>query len=140
MSEKDGKNWGKIEDINTLDVSSLGPASGISKRIIFGPDCFWEDWAARHFIIEPGNAVSMHSHDWEHLSISLAGHGAFAVEGEPDYDMPAGSWARIPAGVKHSFKNIGDEPFVFLCIVPTHGDPHALRASMRKKRAERKQA
>lgn len=136
MSEKDGKNWGKIEELETLNASALAP--DVTKRNIFGPGCFWNDWVMRHFIIPPGCSIPIHAHEWDHLALSLAGHGVVAVKGEEDYDMEQGNWARVPAGLEHSFKNIGDEPFVFICIVPTHGDPHAKKASMRDERAKRK--
>lgn len=137
MSEKDGKNWGKIEDIETLNASALAP--NITKRNIYGPGSFWDDWVMRHFILPAGEAIPVHTHDWDHLALSLSGHGAVEVEGEPDYDMEKGNWARVPAGKAHSFKNIGKEDFVFLCIVPTHGDPHAKKTSMRAERVKRKE-
>lgn len=136
MSEKDGKNWGRIKELETLNASALAP--GVTKRNIFGPGCFWEDWVMRHFIIPPAEAIPVHQHDWEHLALSLSGHGAVEVEGEEDYDLEQGSWARVPAGTPHSFKNLGGEPFVFICIVPAHGDPHAKKTAMRGERARRK--
>ena len=46
------KNWGRIEDIEILDASALAPK--ITKRNIFGPDAFWEDFVMRHFILPEG--------------------------------------------------------------------------------------
>lgn len=136
MSEKGGKNWGRIEDLETLDASALAP--DIVKRNIFGPGRFWEGWVMRHFIVPPGGAVPVHAHDWDHLALSLGGYGAVEVDGEANYDMETGNWACVPAGKMHSFKNVGDEPFSFLCIVPAHGDPHAKKTSMRLDRARRR--
>lgn len=114
------KNWGKISDLETFEA--LAP--GVKKRNVFGPDTGWEDYVMRHFILPEGIAIPPHAHDWDHLALSLEGHGEVVVQGE-HYDLEKGSWARVPAGAEHSFRNIGDGEFAFLCIVPTHGDPHA---------------
>jgi mannose-6-phosphate isomerase-like protein (cupin superfamily) len=136
MAGKEKKNWGKIDDIKVLNASALAPR--IIKRNIFDPGSFWDGWALRHFILPAGDAIPAHVHEWDHLSICLSGHGAVEVEGEPDYDLDKGNWARVPGPKLHSFKNIGEEPFEFICIVPAHGDPHAKKIAMRKERAERK--
>lgn len=130
------RNWGQIEDLDRLDASALAP--NIVKRNIFGPDAFWDDYVMRHFILPEGNAIPEHAHEWDHLALGLGGHGEVEVEGE-HYDMPVGSWARVPAGTKHSFRNIGKGDFTFICIVPVHGDPHAKKTSMRAERKHRKE-
>ena len=114
------KNWGKVSDLETFEA--LAP--GIQKRNVFGPDTGWNDYVMRHFILPKGIAIPPHRHDWDHLALSLEGHGEVVVEGE-HCDIEKGNWVRVPAGKEHSFRNIGDGEFTFLCIVPTHGDPHA---------------
>jgi quercetin dioxygenase-like cupin family protein len=130
-------NWGKISDLEKLDASSLAPS--VTKRNIFGPDAFWEDYVMRHFILPENSEINPHSHDWDHLVLSLAGHGEVEVEGER-YDLDLGNWARVPAGKTHSFRNIGAGDFAFICIVPTHGDPHAKKTAMREDRRRRQEA
>ena len=130
-------NWGRIVDLEKLDASALAPS--VTKRNIFGPDAFWDDYVMRHFVLPAGGAIPMHAHEWDHLALSLDGHGEVEVEGE-HYDLEKGNWARVPAGTQHSFKNIGEGDFTFLCIVPTHGDPHAKKTSMRAERKKRKEA
>lgn len=131
------KNWGRIEDLEVLDASALAPS--VTKRNIFGPDAFWDTFVMRHFILPEGASIPIHAHDWDHLVLSLGGHGDVYVEGEEPYDLPEGSWARVPAGSTHSFRNVGKGDFTFLCIVPTHGDPHAKKYSMREERRKRKE-
>ncbi|MDR1471614.1 MAG: cupin domain-containing protein [Synergistaceae bacterium] len=130
------RNWGKIEDIEVLDASALAP--GITKRNIFGTGAFWDDYVMRHFILPEGDSIPVHSHEWDHLLVSLAGHGEVEVDGE-HYDLESGNWARVPGGTRHIFRNIGRGDFAFLCIVPTHGDPHAKKMSMREERHRRKE-
>lgn len=119
------ENWGRIIDLETLDASALAP--GVTKRNIFGPDAFWDDYVMRHFILPEGAAIPPHAHAWDHLALTLGGHGEVEVDGE-SYDLPEGNWARVPAGSKHSFRNIGKGDFTFLCIVPTEGDPHSKKS------------
>lgn len=133
----DEKNWGKVTDLEILDASSL--AANVTKRNVFGPGNGWDDYVMRHFILPKNAAIPVHSHDWDHLALSLDGHGEVIVQGE-HYDLEKGHWARVPAGTEHSFRNIGDDNFVFLCIVPTHGDPHAKKISMRAERKKKKES
>jgi quercetin dioxygenase-like cupin family protein len=132
------KNWGRIEDLETLDASALAPGVSVTKRVIFGPDAFWDDYVVRHFVLPPGAEIPVHSHEWDHFSMSLGGHGEVEVEGER-YDLENGNWARVPGGTMHSFRNIGGGDFTFLCIVPTRGDPYAKKISMRAERKKQKE-
>ena len=116
------ENWGRIIDLETLDASALAP--GVTKRNIFAPGAFWDDYVMRHFVLPEGAAIPIHEHAWDHLALTLGGSGEVVVDGDI-YDLPEGNWARVPAGSKHSFRNTGKGDFTFLCIVPVEGDPHA---------------
>ena len=129
------KNWGRIMDIETLDASALAP--GVIKRNVFWVENGWDDYCARHFILPAGRSVPPHSHEWDHLVLSLGGHGEAEADGEI-YDLESGNWARIPGGATHTFRNVGKEDFAFICIVPTDGDPHAKKSKMRTGRSTRK--
>ena len=131
-----GKNWGRIIDIETLDASALAP--GVIKRNVFWTENGWDDFCARHFILPEGQAIPTHSHGWDHLVLSLGGHGEVDVEGDR-YDLESGNWARVPGGMTHTFRNIGEGDFTFVCIVPTDGDPHAKKNKMRADRSKRKE-
>jgi quercetin dioxygenase-like cupin family protein len=128
-------NWGRISDIEILDASALAP--GVTKRNVFWAKNGWDDYCARHFILPEGEAIPEHAHEWDHFLISLGGHGEVEVEGE-HYDLSEGNWARVPGGKSHVFRNVGKGDFIFLCIVPTHGDPHAKKYKMRADRAKGK--
>ncbi|MDR1965730.1 MAG: cupin domain-containing protein [Synergistaceae bacterium] len=131
------KNWGKISDIEVLDASALAP--GVVKRNVFWAENGWDEFCARHFILPEGESIPAHEHEWDHLLISLGGHGEVEVGGER-YDLENGNWARVPGGSRHIFRNIGSGDFTFLCIVPTRGDPHAKKYQMRSERKNKKDA
>ena len=134
MSEK---NWGKILDIETQDASAVSP--NIVKRTVFGPENgFWDDYVLRHFILPEGNSVPPHTHDWDHLIISIGGHGNVVVDGEP-WDLEQGNWTCVPGGTVHAYNNVGKGDFVFLCIVPVCGDPQAKKFAMRRERKAKKE-
>jgi len=58
------------------------------------------------------------------MVISLLGRGEAEVDGVV-WALDAGSWAKVPGGSTHSFRNTGEGDFAFVCIVPANGDPHA---------------
>lgn len=125
---------GPLDALPLLDASALAP--GILKRIVFGPGRFWQDWVMRYFVLPPGQKVPSHAHDWDHLAVALQGDGRLVVNGEA-HQFSQGHWGHVPAGASHAFENAGNEPFAFLCIVPTSGDPHAKRAQHRLARKNR---
>ena len=85
------KNWGKVSDLETFEA--LAP--GIQKRNVFGPDTGWNDYVMRHFILPQGIAIPPHCHDWDHLALSLEGHGEVVVEGE-HCDLEKGTGCAFP--------------------------------------------
>ena len=75
----------------------------------------------RLFDVAPGGHTPRHAHDWPHINFVAAGRGELHLDGE-DHKLEAGSYAYVPAGLTHQFRNNGDEVFSFICIVPEHGD------------------
>ena len=69
--------------------------------------------------------------------IGLSGTGFVIVEGKP-LEIPPMGWAHVPGGIVHGYENPGPEPFVFLCIVPTEGDPHMKLKRFRMERSKSK--
>ncbi len=127
---------GRIEDLELFDASSLAPE--VTKRVIFGPGRHWDDYTMRHFSLPAGTVIPDHVHDWPHYMIRLGGRGYVIVEGEP-CELPAMGWAHVPGGLVHGYENPGPDPFVFLCIVPTEGDPHMKLKRFRMERQKKKQ-
>ncbi|MCF7935484.1 MAG: cupin domain-containing protein [Synergistales bacterium] len=119
---------GRIADLPLKDSQSLG--GGTEKRIVFGPDRFFEDYVVRFFTLPPRAHIDTHGHHWPHYLISLHGHGQVVIDGEPR-DLPADSWAHVPPHAPHAYDNLGDDPWSFLCIVPCEGDPHGKMARYR---------
>lgn len=118
MAEKNTQACGKIMD---LPGTTMPGAPEITKRIVFGPDKDWPDYVMRCFTLEGSASVPLHTHDWPHYVVTLQGRGELHLEGRV-HELDSMNWAHVPPHVEHSFVKISNEPFVFLCIVPKHGD------------------
>jgi quercetin dioxygenase-like cupin family protein len=93
----------------------------VVKRVLVSPAEGWEGWVMRLFDVEPGGHTPRHAHDWPHINFVAAGRGELYLDGE-EHALAAGSYAYVPAGLIHQFRNTGDEVFSFVCIVPERGD------------------
>ncbi len=74
-------------------------------------------FAMRRFIIRPGGSIPKHAHWYEHEIYVLKGRGIVGVE-DREYEVTAGSVLFVPPEIPHWYKNIGDEDWEFICIIP----------------------
>jgi len=51
----------------------------------------------------------------------LQGHARIEI-GSEAFEVKAGDVVFIPEGVEHSYQNLGQEPFAFLCVIPNKPD------------------
>ncbi|MBO8154067.1 cupin domain-containing protein [Thermovirga sp.] len=121
MANEDNVFAGSIESLESVAVKE---AWGVEKKIVFGPRRFWKDYVMRHFQLDKGAQTPLHTHDWPHYVVILSGKVEFVLN-DHSYILDAHSWAYVPSGEKHCFKNLGDSPLNFLCTVPVKGDPEA---------------
>ena len=93
-------------------------AAGI--KMLIGPQQGWSDYVMR--VIELGNEghSPAHAHPWPHINYMLEGKGVLMIEGQ-EHPVEAGSYAYVPAGSRHQFRNAGPGIFRFICIVPKEG-------------------
>jgi len=75
----------------------------------------------RKFIIGVGGGTPLHTNAVEHEQYILRGR-ARVVIGEEVTELGKDDVVYIPAGVPHSYENVGEEPFEFLCLVPNLPD------------------
>ena len=75
------------------------------------------NFALRIFEVEPDGHTPFHMHDWEHEVFVVSGKGALQTE-EGDKPFAEGDAIYVDSGMRHAFKNTGDEPLKFLCIIP----------------------
>lgn len=63
----------------------------------------------------PGGGPGLHVHDTEEAHILLAGSAQYQI-GDKTFTVRAPYVARVPAGVPHTFINIGAEPFNLVAV------------------------
>lgn len=105
---------------NEVEYEPLAAAAGLSKGVLIGEDEGAPNFAIRRFVLEPGTEVPRHTNEVEHGQYVLAGRYVAGIEGE-EYTVEAGDSLFIPAGAVHWYRNDGDEPGAFICVVP-HGE------------------
>jgi quercetin dioxygenase-like cupin family protein len=95
-----------------------GEAVGVSIQVLIGPGDGASNFVMRRFTVEPGGTTPFHDHPWEHEIYVLEGQGV-AVDTNGETPLEAGHTVLVPAGETHCFRNTGEGPFRFLCMVPT---------------------
>lgn len=75
------------------------------------------NFAMRQFEVAPGGYTPRHSHPYEHEVYVLAGQGE-VYEGDTPHPLQAGDVVLVTPNEVHQFKNTGDAPLKFLCLVP----------------------
>ena len=106
-------NWERVaaKKYDSQDVR------GASVRWLIGPNEQAPYFAMRYFEIEPGGWTVLDRHPHDHGVIILRGKGK-ALLGEKETEISFGDVIYIPPNEFHQFKNIGDEPFGFICVIP----------------------
>jgi quercetin dioxygenase-like cupin family protein len=102
----------------TVGTVKAGNATGMQVLISSqeGPN-----FAMRRFIMEPGGGMPRHTNTVEHEQYVLQGHALIGI-GDEQFEVQTGNVVYIPEGVPHWYKNIGEEKFEFLCIIPNKTD------------------
>jgi len=91
---------------------------GISIQWLIDDKVGAPNFALRRFTLDVGGYTPYHIHDWEHEVYVLSGKGSLVDEKGTEHPLREGDVAFVDPSLQHQFKNIGKEPFIFLCIVP----------------------
>ncbi len=94
---------------------------GATKQIAISPQDGWEGWVMRVFTLAPGGYTPRHTHPWPHINYVIDGEGTLYAEGK-EHRMVKGSVGYVDGMGEHQFRNTGEVPFSFICIVPEKGD------------------
>jgi quercetin dioxygenase-like cupin family protein len=104
------------EQVESQPVLMEG-ASGCRVRWLLGQRDGAPNFAMRQFEVAPGGHTPRHSHPYEHEVFILEGE-AIAMEGDRPHRLRAGDVVLVQPNEIHQFRNVGDQPLKFLCLVP----------------------
>lgn len=107
----------RLENCETLPIHMEGVAGAI-KQVPIGHADGAPNFSIRVFTIEPGGHTPHHNHDTEHLNYILEGEGE-VLDGESPRAISKGDFVLVKPQEKHQYRNTGDKPLVFMCMVPT---------------------
>ena len=107
------------KDVHAIIMESPEVKNAAMKALI-SPKEGWDGYVMRVVELAQGGYSPRHAHDWPHINYILEGHGSLHVDGK-DTPVETGSYAYVPAGTRHQYKNEGNGTFRFICIVPQEG-------------------
>ena len=111
---------GHVSDVAGQSLSGQD-IEKVVKRLLVGTDDGWQGWALRLFELEAGGHTPRHDHPWPHINYITEGCGTLHLDGV-DHEVDEGSFAYVPSGATHQFRNTGADTFAFICIVPEEGE------------------
>lgn len=113
-----------IVETDDVEMTAVDTGEGMSKSVLIGPDV-GPNFAMRRFELAPGAQVPKHTNEVEHEQYVLAGEytvGLIEDGEENEYTVSEGDALLIPAGVVHWYRNEGETPGAFICVVPNGDD------------------
>lgn len=75
------------------------------------------NFAMRQYEVAPGGYTPKHRHPYEHEVFVLEGEGV-VLEGEREHPLRPGDVVFVAPEELHQFRNTGEGPLKFLCLVP----------------------
>ena len=104
------------ENIEEKPVEMPG-AHGCTVRWLVSESDGAPNFAMRQFEVEPGGYTPRHSHAYEHEVYVLQGQG-IVLEGDVEHPLTTGDVVLVPPDEIHQFRNTGNSPMKFICLVP----------------------
>ena len=92
-------------------------AQGCEVRWLIGDKDDAPNFAMRQFEVQPGGYTPRHHHPYEHEVFVLSGQGEI-FEGEKPHPLKTGDVVLVRPDEVHQFRNTGDTPLKFLCLIP----------------------
>lgn len=109
-----------VKHMHEIEEELLEIGSGISKQVLISTEEA-PHFAMRRFVIQPSGGMPEHTNLVEHEQYVLNGQAEIGI-GEEVFSVQEADVVFIPAEIPHWYKNIGEVPFEFLCLVPNEPD------------------
>ena len=123
MSESDTPDVDEavLKRAETVDAETVDAAEGLTKRVLLDESDGAPTFAMRRFELAVDSAVPRHTNELEHEQYVLAGEYVVGID-DREHTVGPGDALLIPAGVEHWYRNEGDDPGSFICVVPNGDD------------------
>lgn len=92
-------------------------AHGCSVRWLVSESDGAPNFAMRQFEVAPGGYTPRHSHPYEHEVYVLQGQGT-VLDDDQERPLKTGDVVLVRPDEIHQFRNTGEAPMRFLCLVP----------------------
>jgi len=107
----------KIRPLKTIEKMIPEGTEGVAMQVGIGKAEGAPRFAMRYFTVEPGGATPKHSHWWEH-EVFVAGGKGEVFHGDEAHPIEKGDMVFVEPDELHQFRNTGDVPLEFICVVP----------------------
>ncbi len=104
------------QDVPAQEVQMEG-AVGCTVRWLVDEGDGAPNFAMRQFEVAPGGHTPKHHHPYEHEVYVLSGRGE-VLQGDTPHPIKPGDVIYVAPDEVHQFRNTGQEPLRFLCLVP----------------------
>ena len=109
-----------VKRMDSSTAETVQSGVGVTKKVLISHEEA-PNFAMRCFEIQPGGSMPNHTNQVEHEQFVLSGSAKIGI-GEEIVEVKKDDIVFIPADVPHWYRNSGDEPFKFLCLVPNKPD------------------
>ena len=97
-----------------------GKAEGMMVRWLITKEDGAPNMAMRVVEVAKGGSQTEYDvHPWEHETFILEGQGVVIDEAGNEHTLSPGVFVYIDPNEKHQFKNTGENPLVFVCLIPS---------------------
>lgn len=109
-----------IKHIDQIVSTKVPEGTEVSRKVLISSSEA-PHFAMRVFTIQPGGSMPNHTNQVEHEQFVLRGTAEIGI-GSDVLKVSSGDIVFIPAEVPHYYRNIGKDPFEFICVVPNLPD------------------
>lgn len=111
-----------VSHLDQVEAKQLNHPSlkDVLMKVLVSPKEGWEGYVMRVFDVGVNGYTPKHAHPWPHINYIIEGEGELMVDHEIN-PIVAGSFAYVPSDTLHQFRNVGQKPLKFICIVPEVG-------------------
>jgi quercetin dioxygenase-like cupin family protein len=107
---------GRYDERVEKKVTQYG-STGTTIRWLINRDNGARTFAMRRFEVQPGGEIPLHKHEADHEIYILSGEGV-AFSSEQEAAIKADTYLYISPNEEHGYRNTGNAPLVFICVIP----------------------